>query len=165
MYKDPKTGRSALSALNIVHEEGDWDAWSKALPAQYLSKQSLTEARRQLKKTRDKAESDLSEIMALENPVIRRKLLLAYADRMDSKAVDLKAAAYPGQAAQVLLPIPSLKPNEIYAPNFPHGSQVALVRFPHAGTFEIPTAVVNNKNSAAKKTRTGIHGVQADTQA
>lgn len=148
-YKDSKTGRRKLSALNYVHEEGDWDSWSKSLPSQFLSKQRVSEAKRQLAKTRTKAQSDLDDILALENPVVRKKLLLAYADRVDSKSVDLKAAAYPRQASQVILPVKSLKPTEVYAPNYKHGERVALVRFPHAGTFEIPELVVNNRHKKA----------------
>lgn len=148
-FKD-KNGRSKLSPINIVNEEGDWDKWSRSVASQMLSKQRTSEAQRQLKITRDKAQADFEEIMSLTNPVVRRKLLLAHAESMDSKAVSLKAAAYPRQAAQVILPLPKIKPNEIYAPNFRDGERVALIRYPHAGTFEIPELVVNNKS------RTGI---------
>jgi hypothetical protein len=39
-----------------------------------------------------------------------------------------------------------MKPDEIYAPTFNNGDRVSLVRFPHAGTFEIPELTVNNRN-------------------
>ena len=44
---------------------------------------------------------------------------------------------------------PKMKENEIYAPNYRDGEQVALVRYPHGGTFEIPVLTVNNKNKSA----------------
>ena len=34
----------------------------------------------------------------------------------------------------------------VYAPGFPDGSKLALIRYPHGGTFEIPICTVNNKN-------------------
>ena len=144
-YKDGK-GKEKLSPLNIVNEEGDWDRWSRSLASQMLSKQRVGEAQRQLKITRDKAQADYDEIMSLTNPVVRRKLLLAHAESMDSKSVSLKAAAYPRQAAQVILPIPKIKETEIYAPNFRHGEKVVLIRYPHGGQFEIPELTVNNKS-------------------
>lgn len=150
-YIDPKTGRKRLSALNYVHEEGDWDDWSRSLASQYLGKQKLSEAKRQLKVTQKRMQDEYDAIMALDNPVVRRKLLLSYADSCDGKSVDLKAAAYPRQAAQVILPVPSMKPNEVYAPNYRHGETVSLVRFPHAGPFEIPTLTVNNKHAKAQR--------------
>lgn len=42
-----------------------------------------------------------------------------------------------------------MKETEIYAPNYRDGEKVALVRYPHGGTFEIPILTVNNKNKAA----------------
>lgn len=144
-YKD-RHGKEKLSPLNIVNEEGDWDKWSRSLASQMLSKQRVGEAQRQLKITRDKAQAEYDEIMSLTNPVVRRKLLLAHAESMDSKSVSLKAAAYPRQAAQVILPIPKMKETEIYAPNFRHGEKVVLIRYPHGGQFEIPELTVNNKS-------------------
>lgn len=35
---------------------------------------------------------------------------------------------------------------EVYAPNYADGTKLALVRYPHGGTFEIPIVTVNNKN-------------------
>lgn len=51
----------------------------------------------------------------------------------------------------MILPVNSLKENEIYAPNFRNGEQVALIRHPHGGTFEIPVLRVNNNHPGAKK--------------
>jgi len=140
-----KDGKKHLSPLNLVNDEGSWDSWSKSLASQFLSKQSLDMAKRQLGITRKKYEDDLQEILSLTNPIIKRKLLEKFAETVDSASVHLKAAALPRQAAQVLLPLKNIKPNEIYAPNFKHGERVALVRYPHGGTFEIPELVVNNK--------------------
>ena len=79
--------------------------------------------------------AELDEIMSITNPVVRKKLLADFAEDADSAAADLKAAALPRQRYQVILPIPSLKDNEVYAPNFKDGETVCLVRFPHGGTF------------------------------
>lgn len=42
-------------------------------------------------------------------------------------------------------------PNEVYAPNYKNGETVALVRYPHGGTFEIPVLTVNNKQAEGRK--------------
>ena len=76
-------------------------------------------------------------------------LLESFSDDCDASAVLLKAAALPRQATQVILPITSLKDNEIYAPNYNDGEDVVLIRYPHGGTFEIPELRVNNKNKEA----------------
>ena len=55
-----------------------------------------------------------------------------------------------GEKAKVILPCNELKTTEIYAPDYPNGTSVCLIRFPHAGTFEIPRLTVNNKNPTAK---------------
>ena len=39
----------------------------------------------------------------------------------------------------------------MYAPRYEDGTKLALVRYPHAGIFEIPIVTVNNKNALAKK--------------
>lgn len=139
------------SALNIVNDPADWDDWSKTLPAQMLSKQSTKLAKTQLELSRANREAELDEIMSLTNPVIKKHMLMKFADAADSSAVDLKASALPGQKTHVLLPVPSLKDNEIYAPNYKNGERVVLVRFPHGGTFEIPELVVNNNRPEGKK--------------
>ncbi len=63
----------------------------------------------------------------------------------------MKAAAMPRQSTRVILPIPSLKDNEIYAPHLNNGEKVVLVRFPHGGRFEIPELIVNNNNREGKR--------------
>jgi hypothetical protein len=45
----------------------------------------------------------------------------------------------------------SVKDNEVFAPNYKNGEKVALVRYPHGGTFEIPIVTVNNKNAEGKR--------------
>lgn len=149
-YTD-KSGQEHISKINLVREEGEWDTWSRNLPSQMLSKQSIQLAKRQLDIGYDRTYSEFQEIMALTNPAVKRKLLQEFSDGVDRKAVDLKAAAMPRQSTHVILPIPSLRDNEIYAPSLQNGERVALVRFPHGGTFEIPELVVNNNNREARK--------------
>ena len=139
------------SAMNIVNEEGDWDKWSKSLSSQMLSKQSPTLAKQQLDMTYERKQHELAEINALTNPTVKRKLLESFSDDVDSAGVHLKAAALPRQRSNVILPINSLKENEIYAPNFRDGERVALVRYPHGGIFEIPELTVNNRHPEAKR--------------
>lgn len=139
------------SVMNIVNEEGKWDDWSRSLSSQMLSKQRPVLAKEQLDLTYQKKKAELDGIMALNNPSVKRKLLEAYADSADSSAVHLKAAALPNQKTQVILPLSDIKPSEVYAPNFKSGDRVALIRFPHGGTFEIPELTVNNNNAAGRK--------------
>lgn len=144
-----KDGKEHLSAINKIKEEGDWDKMSKNLSSQFLSKQPIQLIRKQLNLTYKDKESEFEEILSLNNPTIKKKLLLDFADECDGAAVHLKAAALPRQSTQVILPITSLKDNEIYAPGYKNGETVALVRYPHGGTFEIPILKVNNKNQTA----------------
>ena len=145
-----KDGKKHLTALNIINDEGDWITWSKKNSAQFLSKQPEALAKQQLKLAYDIKKEQYEEISSLTNPVIKRKLLSTFADECDSSAVHLHAAPFQRQATHVLLPIPSLKDNEIYAPNYRNGETVVLVRYPHGGKFEIPELKVNNKNAEAK---------------
>ena len=144
-------GKKKLSGINIVNDEGTWGDWSKTLSSQFLSKQPVSLAKQQLQKVRDKRKAEFEEIMALTNPVVKKKLLQSFADSCDSDAVDLKAASLPRQASQVILPVPKMKPTEVYAPNFKHGEKVVLVRHPHGGRFEIPELTVNNKDPHARR--------------
>lgn len=158
-----KDGKKQQSALNIVNEEGDWDVWRKSLSSQMLSKQSPILAKKQLKLAYDLKQEEFNEIMSLKNPVIKQQLLDKFADGCDSAAVHLKAAGLPRQASKVILPFPDMKETEIYAPSFRNGERVALIRYPHAGIFEIPELTVNNKNKTANsliknaKDAVGIH--------
>jgi len=149
-YVDSK-GKTQLSSMNIVNEEGDWDKWSKNISSQVLSKQSPALAKQQLELKYAIKKAEYDEIMSLTNPAVRRKLLDSFSDDLDSSAVHLKAAALPRQKTQVILPINAMKDTEIYAPQFRDGERVALVRYPHGGIFEIPELTVNNRVAAAKK--------------
>jgi hypothetical protein len=140
------------SVMNKLNEEGDWETWSRNLASQFLSKQSPLLAKRQLDETYGAEKAKLDEILALTNPSVKKRLLESFADGADSTAVDLKAASLPRQASQVILPIPSMKDTEVYAPNYKNGERVVLVRYPHGGTFEIPELVVNNRHAVAKRT-------------
>lgn len=138
-------------ALNIVNEEGHWDQWSKNLSSQFLSKQSPSLAKKQLKLAADIAKDEFEEIKSLTNPTVKKYLLEKFADGCDSDAVNLKAASLPRQANKVLLPLTSIKDNEVYAPTYENGEKIALVRHPHGGTFEIPILTVNNNNKEGKR--------------
>lgn len=142
-------GSEKLSAINKLKEEGDWDKMSKNLSSQFLSKQPIQLINKQLDLTYADAADEFSEICSLTNPTVKRKLLLDFADECDSAAVHLKAAALPRQSTQVILPLNAMKETEIFAPNYRDGEKVALVRYPHGGTFEIPVLTVNNKNPSA----------------
>ena len=143
-------GNERLSAINKLKEEGDWDVMAKNLSSQFLSKQPRDLIRKQLNLAYQNSESDYDDIMALTNPTIKKQLLLDFADTCDGATVHLKAAALPRQKTQVILPVSSMKDTEIYAPGYNNGEQVALIRYPHAGTFEIPILTVNNKNQKAR---------------
>lgn len=145
-----KDGKEQLSALNIVAEEGDRDSWNRTLASQFLSKQSPVLAKRQLDLSYAIAKSEYDEIMALNNPTVKAKLLDEFASKCDSDATHLQAAALPRQSTKFILPFTSMKDNEVYAPGYRDGEHVVLVRYPHAGTFEIPTLVVNNKVAEPK---------------
>lgn len=145
------------SALNMVGSkegagaEGYWDTWARNLPSQMLSKQRPSLAERQLNLAHERYEREFKEISSLTNPTVRKELLLRFGDQVDYSAVHLEAANMPRQATKVLLPIPSMKEHEVYAPSMRDGETVALVRFPHGGTFEIPQLRVNNRNREARK--------------
>lgn len=149
---DSKGKTKPSSVMNIVNEEGDWHKWSKNLSSQMLSKQSPTLARTQLNKTYEARLKEFERISSLTNPTVRKKLLESFGDETDSAAVTLKAAALNSrQASHVILPIMSMPENQVYAPNFRSGERVVLIRYPHAGTFEIPELTVNNNHREAKK--------------
>lgn len=157
-----KDGKQQLSALNIVGgergdgsalsgEEGYWNTWSKTLSSQMLSKQNPSLAAKQLDLSYKIKKEEFDEIMTLTNPAVKKKLLQEFADNADSSAVHLKAAGLPRTSNHVILPINSLKDNEVYAPNFTDGETVVLIRHPHGGIFEIPELKVNNRNPEANK--------------
>ena len=145
-YYIGKDGKEHLSLINNRAEEGDWGEWADKLPSQFLAKQNLSMINKQLEITMDNKKAEYDEICSLTNPTVKKALLKSFSDDCDAAAVHLKAAALPRQKYQVLLPLTTIKDNEIYAPNYKDGEKVALVRYPHGGTFEIPILTVNNKN-------------------
>lgn len=150
-FTDPKTGKKqSLSLINKRAEEGDWSDWDDKLPSQFLSKQSLKLIKNQLSLTMADAQAEYDEICSLTNPTVKKVLLQSFADDCDAAAVHLKAASLPRQKYKVILPITSMKDDEVYAPGYENGEKVALIRFPHGGTFEIPVLTVNNKQAEAK---------------
>lgn len=162
-YTD-ENGERKLGAINKLKQEGDWHEMSVSLSSQFLSKQPLKTVQRQLDLSYAEREAELAEIMSLTNPTIRKKMLYDFADDCDGAAVHLKAVGMPRQRTQVILPLTDIKENEVFAPNFNDGEQVALIRYPHAGRFEIPILTVNNKNKQGKsditmnaKDAIGIH--------
>lgn len=149
-YTDPVTGKKqSLSLINKRADEGDWDEWGNRLPSQFLSKQPMQLINQQLKKALSDKQAEYESITELTNPTLKKSLLTDFADSCDSDAVKLQAAALPRQHYQVILPVASMKDTEVYAPNYTNGEKVALIRYPHGGTFEIPILTVNNKQKDA----------------
>ena len=152
-YIDKATGEEKLNAINKIKEEGDWfDNGHNQISAQFLSKQPKELIKRQLDYSYMDKVAEYDEIMTINNPTVKRKMLMDYASNCDKAAVDLKSAAFPREKWEVILPVRSMKETEVYAPNYKDGEKVALVRFPHAGTFEIPICTVNNKQKEARST-------------
>ena len=149
-YYTGKDGKRYLSPINKTREEGDWNEWADKLPSQFLSKQNLSLVKRQLGLAAADKQAEFDEIMSLTNPTVKKALLKSFSDDCDSAAVHLHAAALPRQKYQVILPVPSMKDNEIFAPNYKDGEKVALIRYPHGGLFEIPILTVNNKQKDAR---------------
>lgn len=158
-WYNPKTGEhcsssepgAKLGLINKTREEGDWNKWKDTLPSQFLSKQSVELAKKQLDIAKASKAEEFAEIKALTNPTVKKYYLQKFAQSCDSAAVHLKAAALPGQKYQVLLPLTTISDKECYAPNYKDGTKLALIRYPHGGTFEIPIVTVNNKNPEGNK--------------
>ena len=154
VYKEVK-GRMGnlvpeIGSINIVNEEGDWGNWSKALSAQFLAKQPTTVVHERLKATMKQVQDEYATIQKVTNPVIKKQLMESFVSDLESKQVHMKAAAPKGFQGHVILPVPDMKENEVYAPNYKNGEKVVLIRYPHGGRFEIPELTVNN-NSVARK--------------
>ena len=147
---DVGDGEKHQGTINIVNEEGTWADYSKTLSAQVLSKQPISLIKRQLDQSYNEKKQEFDTIMSLTNPAVKKKLLDTFSEDCDSAAVNLKAAALPRQATQVILPLTTIKPTEVFAPQYRDGEEVVLIRFPHAGVFEIPRLVVNNRNREGK---------------
>lgn len=150
-YYTDKNGKRQLSLINKKSDEGDWTEWQDTLPSQFLSKQSRSLAKKQLALAKADKLAEFEEICSINNPTVKKHLLQKFSDECDSAAVDLKAAALPRQKYHVIIPINTLKDNEVYAPQYNNGDKLALIRYPHGGTFEIPILTVNNKHAPAKK--------------
>ncbi len=148
-YTDSK-GNDQISVVNKVREESDWEDYSKNLSSQFLAKQPIQLIKSQLNLAKLEKEDEFNEICELTNPTIKQSLLYSFADDCDSAATKLKAAALPRQSTKVLIPVDTLKDNECYCPSLRQGEEVALIRYPHGGTFEIPILKVNNKNPQGK---------------
>ena len=144
-------GKEHLSPINKLKEEGDWDTMSRNVSSQFLSKQPKKLIENQLKLTVADYQAQYDEIMHYDNPTVKKKLLNDFADTCEGTSMTLKASAFPGQSTKVILPINKIKENEAYCPTYENGTQLALIRFPHAGTFEIPIVTVNNKNLHGKR--------------
>ena len=160
-YYDSKTGKAwdpsnpvgekKLGLINKRADEGDWTEWKDTVPSQFLSKQSHSLAKKQIDLAIADKQAEFDELMTLTNPTVKKNMLQSFADDCDATAGHLKAAALPGQKYHVIIPITSLKDTEVYAPNYENGTKLALIRYPHGGTFEIPILTVNNKHAVAKK--------------
>ena len=144
-------GKEHLSPINKLKEEGDWDTMSRNVSSQFLSKQPKKLIENQLKLTIADYKEQYDEIMRYDNPTVKKKLLNDFAGTCDGTAMTLKASAFPGQSTKVILPLNKIKETECYCPTYENGTQLALIRFPHAGTFEIPMVTVNNKNVSGKR--------------
>ena len=158
-WYDPKTGKrvsskepgAKLGLINKRADEGDWSDWKDALPSQFLAKQNKNLVQKQLDIAKADKMAEYEDICALNNPTIKKHMLEKFASSCDSAAVHLQAAALPGQKYNVIIPVNTLKDTEIYAPNYKDGTKLALIRYPHGGTFEIPILTVNNRHEEAIK--------------
>lgn len=137
--------------LNIASQEGDWNTWSSTLSSQFLSKQPASLIRERLDATHAGLKKQLDDAMSIDNPVLRKQLLDGIVSDAEAKEVHLKAKGMPNSKSHVLLPFPDINPGQVYAPNYKDGDRVVLVRYPHAGRFELPELTVNNKLKTPKK--------------
>lgn len=150
-YYIDENGKEQLGVVNKLKEEGEWEDYSKNLASQFLGKQDKKLIKQQLDLTLQGRRNEFDDILTnVDNDAIKQSLLYSFADDCESAAVHLKAAPLPGQSTKVLLPVPGLKDNECYCPSMPDGEELYLVRFPHAGTFEIPKLTNNLRNKDGK---------------
>lgn len=148
-HKDEK--HYGMSVINKIKTEGDWDEYSRNLPAQFLSKQKQKLVDDQLNITELKKYAEFEDIKNIKNPAVRKYMLNDFADNCDKAAVDLKAAALPRQSSKVILPVYDIPDGQVYAPTYQNGERLYLVRFPHGSTSEIPYLTVNNNWPTGKK--------------
>ena len=150
-YYTDENGERKLSLINKRADEGDWSEWKDTLPSQFLGKQSKHMAQQQLDLAKADKLAEFDSICELNNPTIKKHYLEDFAQKCDAAAVNLQAAALPGQKYHVIIPVNTLKDTEVYAPRYENGTKLALIRYPHGGTFEIPILTVNNRNPQAKE--------------
>ena len=68
-------GEEHLSVINKRGDEGDWLDWDKKLPAQFLAKQNQKLIDQQLNLTLADKKLEFEEIMSLDNPTVKKKML------------------------------------------------------------------------------------------
>ena len=153
-------GVKRLGLINKRSDQNDWNEWADSLSSQFLSKQSESLVKKQLDKAIENKMEEFNQIKSLTVPTIRKYYLEKFASECDANAVDLKAASLPGQKYHVIIPSDTLSDKEIYAPGYANGTKLALVRYPHGGTFEIPILTVNNKDPQGIK-RIGKQSIDA----
>ena len=154
-------GKEKLSAINKIREEDDWADYkggNNRLPAQFLSKQPESLVNNQIHISLANKKIEWEEINAITEPTVKRYFLNEFASSCDKDASTLSCAAIPGQKYKVILPINSLKPTECYCPSYPAGEKLALIRFPHQATFEIPIVTNNLNNKEGQKFYSGKVG-------
>ncbi len=145
-----KNGKEKLSAINKLKEEGDWNNFSKTLSSQFLSKQPLALINKQLDLSLKDKLAEYEAIQNIQQPELKKKFLISFAEECDKAAVDLKAAPVPGQSSKVILPSNDISDKEVYAPTYNTGQKVCLVRYPHEGIFQIAELTVNNNNKKVR---------------
>lgn len=150
-YYFDENGKEHMRLINKTREEGDWDDWSNKVPSQLLAKQPVKLAQQQLNLSIADKQAEFDEIKNLTNPTVKKRLLESFAEDCDSAAVHLKAASFPGQRYQVMLPLTTIKDTEVYAPNFKDGTKVACIRFPYGHISEGAILTVNNRNAEGKQ--------------
>ena len=82
-WYDPKTGKrvssstpgAKLGLINKRADQGDWGDWADALPSQFLAKQSLSMAKKQLDLAKADKVAEFDDICSLTNPTIKKHLL------------------------------------------------------------------------------------------
>ena len=74
-YYIDKNGKRQLSCINKRADEGDWTEWKDKLPAQFLSKQSLSMAKKQLGLAMADKDAEFDELKSLTNPTVKKNRL------------------------------------------------------------------------------------------
>lgn len=149
-YYIDEDGKEHLRVINKIREEGDWDNYKDSLSSQFLSKQPIGLIKKQLDLSYAEKADELDKIKKLTNVTVEKNMLNTFAKECDNAAVQLRAAALPRQTWQVILPVESMKDDEIYAQNYKNGEKVALIRYPHGNISEIPILTVNNNHKEGK---------------